>query len=71
MTELQTEQQAEAKYDAAIIGLTMDREKLYERINRRVDMMIQAGLLQEVQQLFARRTDKLPIHSGNRLQGII
>lgn len=53
MTELQAEQQAEAKYDAIIIGLTMEREKLYDRINRRVDMMLQAGLLQEVQQLFA------------------
>ncbi len=53
MTEFQAEQKAEAKYDATIIGLTMEREKLYERINRRVDMMIQAGLLYEVQQLFA------------------
>ncbi len=53
MTEFQAEQQAEAKYDATIIGLTMDREILYDRINRRVDMMLQAGLLQEVQQLFA------------------
>lgn len=52
MTELQSKQQEEARYDAAIIGLTMEREKLYERINRRVDMMIQSGLLQEVQQLF-------------------
>lgn len=53
MTELQASQKAEAKYDAAIIGLTMAREKLYERINQRVDLMLRAGLLQEVQQLFA------------------
>lgn len=52
MTELQSEQQAEARYDAAIIGLTMEREKLYERINKRVDIMIQMGLLDEVKQLF-------------------
>ena len=29
------------------IGLTMDREKLYERINLRVDQMMEAGLLKE------------------------
>jgi len=52
MTEWQSEQQIEAKYDAAIIGLTMEREILYERINKRVDLMLQAGLLNEVRQLF-------------------
>ena len=31
------------------IGLTMPREALYERINARVDQMLQAGLLNEVQ----------------------
>ncbi len=30
------------------IGLEMDREHLYERINRRVDIMIENGLLEEV-----------------------
>lgn len=35
-------------YDAYIIGLTMDREKLYERINLRVDQMMENGLLEEI-----------------------
>lgn len=35
------------------IGLNMEREKLYERINLRVDAMIQAGLLAEVEALLA------------------
>jgi len=33
------------------IGLTMDREKLYNRINQRVDNMMQEGLLDEVKSL--------------------
>ena len=39
-------------YEAAIIGLTMEREKLYERINQRVDEMIQKGLIDEVKRLY-------------------
>ncbi|USG68039.1 tRNA (adenosine(37)-N6)-dimethylallyltransferase MiaA [Brevibacillus ruminantium] len=38
-------------YDLLIIGLTMEREKLYERINQRVDLMIEAGLVEEVRRL--------------------
>ncbi|KAB7664294.1 tRNA (adenosine(37)-N6)-dimethylallyltransferase MiaA [Bacillus sp. B1-b2] len=48
MTELQKQQKRELLYDATIIGLTMDRELLYERINLRVDQMVQQGLLEEV-----------------------
>lgn len=33
------------------VGLNMDREKLYERINQRVDKMMKAGLLDEVNAL--------------------
>ncbi len=35
-------------YDAVKIGLYMDREVLYDRINRRVDRMLDEGLLDEV-----------------------
>lgn len=52
MSEWQETQVLEPLYDAAVIGLTMEREKLYDRINQRVDMMIQEGLLTEVEQLF-------------------
>ncbi|MBD1429263.1 tRNA (adenosine(37)-N6)-dimethylallyltransferase MiaA [Sphingobacterium litopenaei] len=37
------------------IGLNMEREKLYERINLRVDKMMEAGLLEEVKSLAAYR----------------
>ncbi len=35
------------------IGLTLDREKLYRRIEQRVDEMISAGLIKEVENLLA------------------
>ena len=39
-------------YKHLIIGMNMEREKLYERINLRVDLMMEAGLLEEVRSLF-------------------
>ena len=41
-----------ALYNHLIIGMDMDREKLYERINLRVDLMMEAGLLEEVRALY-------------------
>lgn len=40
-------------YDTVFIGLTTDREILYERINSRVDKMIEDGLLTEVEKIYA------------------
>lgn len=39
----------EVKYDFKVFAITMDREKLYERIEKRVDQMIEQGLIEEVQ----------------------
>lgn len=39
------------KYDIALICLNMDRSKLYDRINSRVDKMLDAGLIEEVEKL--------------------
>ena len=40
------------RYDATVIGLRYpDRERLYERIDRRVDVMLAEGLLEETQRL--------------------
>ncbi|MBR4237413.1 tRNA (adenosine(37)-N6)-dimethylallyltransferase MiaA [bacterium] len=39
-------------YDYLFIGLTCDRQKLYEKINSRVDKMIEEGLLDEVKALY-------------------
>ena len=38
-------------YNPTIYGLNMPREKLYERIDRRVDIMVEHGLVGEVRQL--------------------
>ncbi len=40
-------------YSGPVVGLTMDRAWLYERINRRVDLMMAAGLEDEVRRLLA------------------
>lgn len=37
------------------IGLTADRELMYDRINKRVDLMMEAGLLEEVRGLLSRK----------------
>lgn len=48
-----TEQEIESRknevpYDYYVFALNMDREKLYDRINKRVDIMIEQGLIEEV-----------------------
>lgn len=50
-SEIEQEQKHEMLYDALIIGCTMDREKLYERINQRVEKMFGSGLEKEVKHL--------------------
>ena len=54
-----TEQEAESRlkeipYDYKVFALTMNREKLYERINKRVDIMIEKGLINEVENLLKK-----------------
>ena len=44
----------EKKYDYRIIGLLMDREKLYNRINLRVDLMMEHGLENEAKSIIER-----------------
>ncbi len=39
-------------YDAIFIGLTTDRNTLYDRINKRVDLMIKDGLLEESKRIY-------------------
>ena len=42
------------KYNLAMVCLNMDRSKLYDRINRRVDIMIEEGLVDEVKSILAK-----------------
>ncbi|VEF48315.1 tRNA delta(2)-isopentenylpyrophosphate transferase [Bacillus freudenreichii] len=41
-------------YDTALIGLSMDREKLYNRINKRVDLMMEEGLVEEARHFYEK-----------------
>lgn len=47
----ETERRKESAYDSRYFVLTDERRKLYENIDRRVDMMIENGLVAEVKQL--------------------
>ncbi|MCT2534607.1 tRNA (adenosine(37)-N6)-dimethylallyltransferase MiaA [Aquibacillus koreensis] len=48
MTQYHEHQQLESIYKPILIGLEMDREILYDQINKRVDKMIEDGLVEEV-----------------------
>ena len=48
------QKEKETPYDAAVIILSMDREKLYERIELRIDIMMEQGLLEEVKGLLEK-----------------
>ena len=45
------------EYDYKVFGISMDRQKLYERINLRVDLMIEAGLEDEVRNLLNKYSE--------------
>ncbi|GEM03360.1 tRNA dimethylallyltransferase [Halolactibacillus miurensis] len=52
MSEYQQNQQEESPYNVILIGLDMDRTLLYERINTRVDEMVEQGLFQEARYFY-------------------
>ncbi|AFA48984.1 tRNA (adenosine(37)-N6)-dimethylallyltransferase MiaA [Acetobacterium woodii] len=47
----------EVPYDFEILGLEWEREILYDRINRRVDQMVEKGLIEEAKKLIERGYD--------------
>jgi tRNA dimethylallyltransferase len=52
-------------YDVLEIALTMERQALYDRLDARIDAMLDAGLLDEIKGLYARGYDwRLPSMSG-------
>ncbi|MDP1853979.1 MAG: tRNA (adenosine(37)-N6)-dimethylallyltransferase MiaA [Candidatus Omnitrophota bacterium] len=46
------------KYDVKLFGLNLERDKLYQRIDARVDKMFDEGLLKEVKDLLKRKLSK-------------
>ncbi len=60
-----TEQEIESRknenpYDFKVFGINMEREKLYERINLRVDIMLKQGLVQEVENIIKKYENGYP-----------
>ena len=51
-------------YPSIFIGLTTDRDTLYERINKRVDIMVKDGLLDEVKTLYDKNIRSKAIMTG-------
>jgi tRNA dimethylallyltransferase len=55
-TSYRTQQKKERPFRIIKVGLRREREELYERINRRVDIMMEQGLLDEAQRFYPYRT---------------
>ena len=49
------QEKKQRNFTPILIGLKADREKMYDRINQRVDIMMQNGLLKEVENLYEHR----------------
>ena len=59
-----TEQEIESRknpveYDYKVFAINWDREKLYQRINKRVDIMVEQGLIKEVENI-VKKYNKFP-----------
>ena len=50
-TELEKNSRKELEFDFKIFITNMDREKLYDKINKRVDIMINQGLIEETKKI--------------------
>lgn len=51
-------------YDAIFVGLTTDRDKLYKRIDKRVDIMLKNGLLEEVKSFYDKKIYTKPLKTA-------
>ena len=54
-TSYRTKQKKERPFNIIKVGLIREREELYDRINRRVDIMMEEGLLKEAEPFFELR----------------
>jgi tRNA dimethylallyltransferase len=53
ISSFRTNNEAKRNFKITKIGVQLDRQVLYDRINRRVDLMMEAGLLEEVKFLYS------------------
>lgn len=73
-TELPFSQQVKKdkpKYEIEELDIEISREELYQRINDRVDQMIEGGLIEEVKSLIKKYPQNLPAFSGIGYKEII
>ncbi len=56
-TSFRTQEKKARPFQIVKIGLNRDREELYNRINQRVDMMMEEGLLEEAKSLYDKRNN--------------
>lgn len=63
-TRLDEESRKEVKYDYKIYGIETPREILYDRINKRVDKMLEEGLIDEVKSLLEKYNFSLTALQG-------
>ena len=54
-TSYRTQKKKERSFNIIKVGLIRDREELYDRINKRVDIMMEEGLLKEAEPFFEQR----------------
>jgi tRNA dimethylallyltransferase len=59
ISQTQTADQGEPRYDLLYFGLTRDRKELYKRIDQRVDAMLEAGWLEETRRLLSEYSPQL------------
>ena len=62
--ETENESKAEPLYPAIYIGLTCDRNVLYDRINNRVDEMFKEGLVEEVKSFYDQNINSKAIKTA-------
>lgn len=58
-----TQDKSKVDFDYKIFALTMPREKLYERINKRASVMIEKGLVDEVKDLYSKYGNCQPMRA--------
>ena len=53
-TELEKNSRKDPEFDYKMFAIDMDREILYDRINKRVDIMLEKGLIEEVENIYKK-----------------
>ena len=53
-TEIDENSRKEPEFDYKVFAIDMDREILYDRINKRVDIMLEKGLIEEVEKIYKK-----------------